>query len=201
MTEDEGVFPVVYLRNFFFCEQIPYINIVLHVFEPETESMIYGRERHLRFHAQHLPKTIRAERVETDVRLASLRLGLSGVLDALVHAAFGELVPCELKHSGLVRGRPALKDVVQLTAYAMLVEDVYRRTVKGGVLYYDEDKSKHVVNFSEGCRRLVWRGVRALREMAELERMPRGRSLDKCGGCWYSRVCWGRPAHPRHKYK
>ncbi|MDW8063831.1 MAG: CRISPR-associated protein Cas4 [Candidatus Caldarchaeum sp.] len=198
MTDDDEFFPVSCLRNFYFCEQIPYINLVLHVFEPETESMVYGREKHLRFNAQYLPRGIRVEKVVTDVRLASRRLGIAGVLDALVYGVHGELIPCELKHSSSSSARPLLKDVVQLTAYGMLVEDVFGRVVKRGVLFYGEDRSKHVVVFSDGLRRLVVRGVKALRKMVEEERRPANRSLDRCGGCWYSRVCWGHPP-PRTK--
>ncbi|MEM1942698.1 MAG: CRISPR-associated protein Cas4 [Candidatus Caldarchaeum sp.] len=193
MSEDDELLPVGFVKNFYFCEQIPYINLVLRVFEPETDSMVFGRERHLRFHSQYLPRGIGVVNVETDVKLFSRRLGLSGVLDALVHAVHGELVPCEFKHSGLVRGRPQLKDVVQLAAYAMLVEDVYGRVVKRGVLFYSEGGSKHVVYVDESLRRLVKRAVDAMRVMMASERPPRSRSLDKCGVCWYSRVCWGGP--------
>lgn len=195
MSEEQGLLPVGFVKNFYFCQQIPYINLVMHVFEPETESMVYGRERHLRFHAQYLPRGIRAVRVETDVRLAGPRLGLSGVLDALVHAVFGELVPCELKVSGLGRGGAPLKDLVQLTAYAMLVEEVYGRTVKRGVLYYSEDGGKHVVYFRDSLRGLVRKAVEAMRKMVETEKPPTARSLDKCVGCWYSRICWGGPVN------
>ncbi|MEM2237654.1 MAG: CRISPR-associated protein Cas4 [Candidatus Caldarchaeum sp.] len=193
MSEDEELLPVGYVKNFYFCEQIPYINLVLRVFEPETESMVYGRSEHVRFHAQYLPRGVRAVRVETDVKLVSVRLGLSGVLDALVHTVFGELVPCEFKHSGLGRGRPALKDVVQLAAYAMLVEDVYGCCVKRGVLFYSEDGGKHVVYVSDSLRSLVKRAVDAMKKMTTSEKPPKGRSLDKCDVCWYSRVCWGAP--------
>jgi CRISPR-associated exonuclease Cas4 len=195
LSEEAGLFPVGFVKNFYFCQQIPYINLVLHVFEPETESMVYGRERHLRFHAQYLPRGIRAVDVETDVQLVGYRLGLSGVLDALVHAVFGELVPCELKVSGLGGDGPPLKDLVQLTAYGMLVEEVYGKTVKRGVLYYAEDGGKHVVYFRDSLRGLVRRAVDAMRRMVETERPPKGRSLDKCAGCWYSRVCWGGPVY------
>jgi CRISPR-associated exonuclease Cas4 len=195
LSEEQGLLPVGFVKNFYFCQQIPYINLVMHVFEPETESMVYGRERHLRFHAQYLPRGIRAVRVETDVWLAGPRLGLSGVLDALVHAVFGELVPCELKVSGLGRGGAPLKDLVQLTAYAMLVEEVYGRTVKRGVLYYSEDGGKHVVYFRDSLRGLVRKAVEAMRKMVETEKPPTARSLDKCAGCWYSRICWGGPVN------
>lgn len=191
MSEDADLIPVGFVKNFYFCPQIPYINLVLRVFEPETDSMIYGREKHLSFHAQYLPRSIKMVRVETDVRLASLRLGLAGVLDALVHAVFGELVPCELKHSSLGRGLPPLKDRVQLAAYAMLVEECYGASVKRGVLFYSEDGCKHVVYVDSSLRNLVWKAVSAMREMMVSEKQPGRRSLDKCRVCWYGRVCWG----------
>lgn len=194
MTEDDEVFPVGYVKNFYFCEQIPYVNLVLRVFEPETDSMVFGRERHLRFHAQYLPREIRSVRFETDVKLVSVRLGLSGVLDVLVYAVYDELVPCEFKLSSLGKGRPPLKDLVQLAAYAMLVEDVYGRPVKRGVLFYGEDGGKRVVYVDDSLRRLVRRAVAAMKEMIVSERPPKRRSLDKCGVCWYRRVCWGGSA-------
>jgi len=195
----EDFLPVVLIRQFFFCEQIPYLNLVLHVVEPETESMVSGGERHRRFHAQYLPRSIRAARVVEGVWLKSVQLGLAGVLDVLVETVFGELVPCEFKNSALGRGRPLLKDLAQLAAYALLVEDNYGKTVKRGILFYGEDGGKYVATIDDSLRRLVLRAVDKIRRMIVEEKPPSGRSFDKCGSCWYSRVCWS--GHPPNKLK
>jgi len=189
LRENDELLPVVIVRQFFFCRQIPYLNLVLHIVEPETESMVYSKSRHGLFKAQYLPRCIRPKRVFTNVDLRSERLGLVGKLDALVETVLGELIPCELKHSALRRGRPLLKDIVQLTAYAMLVEDVYGCVVKRGVLYYAEDGEKPVINISQSHRLLVKMAVKKIREMTAREEPPSMRSLKECPNCWYRRVC------------
>ena len=190
MSEVDGLLPVVFVRQFYFCRQIPYLNLVLHVVEPETESMVFSRERHDLFKAQYLPRSIRPRRVFTGVDLRSERLGLVGRLDALIETDFGELLPCELKHSALRRGRPLLKDVAQLAAYSMLVEDVYGCVVKRGVLYYAEDGEKAVVRIMQSHRELVRYAVRRVREMIASEEPPAERNVRMCPSCWYSRVCY-----------
>ncbi len=190
MSEDEGLLPVVAVRQFFFCRQIPYLNLVLHVVEPETDSMVYSKERHELFRAQYLPRSIRPKKVYTGVDLRSERLGLVGKLDALVETYFGELIPCELKHSALRRGRPLLKDVVQLTAYAMLVEDVYGCVVKRGVLYYAEDGEKPEIRILQSHRYMVKMAVKHIREMMASEEAPEEKNLKECPSCWYRRICY-----------
>ncbi|MEM4404460.1 MAG: CRISPR-associated protein Cas4 [Nitrososphaerota archaeon] len=190
MSEEEELLSVVLVRQFHFCRQIPYINLVLHVVEPETESMQYSFERHQSFKAQYLPRSLKPRRVLTDVRLKSSRLGLAGRLDALVETVFGELIPCELKHSALRGRRPVLKDVAQLAAYAMLVEECFGSVVKRGVIYYAENGAKPVVNIMQSHRDLVKTAINAIREMVSLEEPPSQRNTRECAGCWYRRVCW-----------
>lgn len=186
---EEELLPVSLIRQYFYCPQIPYINLVLHVQEPETDSMLYGKEAHEVFRAQHLPREIEPIRIETEVHLTSERLGLVGVLDALVETTLGELVPCELKASALGTTAPPLKDRAQLAAYAMLVEENFRRTVKRGVLFYRDDGRKAVVLIDGSLRRLVMRAVAEIRGMLESERRPERGNPRACGSCWYRRMC------------
>ncbi len=186
---EEELLPVSLIRQYFFCPQIPYINVVLHVVEPETESMISGRASHEKFRAQHLPRNMKPRRIAIDVPLSSPRLGLCGLLDALVETVFGELVPCEMKNSTIGCGNPPLKDRAQLAAYAMLVEEQYRKTVKRGVLFYTEDCRKIVTTLDESVRRLVIKAVREIRGIIETERPPERKNLSACASCWYKRIC------------
>jgi CRISPR/Cas system-associated exonuclease Cas4 (RecB family) len=62
---EEELLPVSTIRQYFFCPQIPYINLVLHVVEPETESMISGRMYHEKFRAQHLPREVKPRHIES----------------------------------------------------------------------------------------------------------------------------------------
>jgi CRISPR-associated exonuclease Cas4 len=187
---EEELLPVSLIRQYFFCPQIPYINLVLHVVEPETESMVSGRMSHEKFRAQHLPREVRPRRIEIGVPLSSPKLGLCGILDALVETVFGELVPCEMKNSSIGSGNPPLKDRAQLTAYAMLVEEQYQKLVKIGVLFYTEDGRKVVTCIDESMRRIVVKAIREIRGIIETERPPERRDLSACASCWYSRICY-----------
>jgi CRISPR-associated exonuclease Cas4 len=94
-----------------------------------------------------------------------------------------------MKNSSIGSGNPPLKDRAQLTAYAMLVEEQYRKTVKRGVLFYTEDGRKVVTGIDESMRRLVVKAIREIREIVETERPPERRNLSACASCWYSRIC------------
>ncbi|MEM3031748.1 MAG: CRISPR-associated protein Cas4 [Nitrososphaerota archaeon] len=189
LEEDTKLLPVWMIRNYYFCRQEPYINLVLHVFEPETESMAMGKQRHEGFAAQYLPRKIRAVELWLDVELQSTRLGLRGRLDALVKTTYSELIPCEMKNSNLRRGRPQRKDILQLTAYGMLVEDVYQTTVKRGILYYTEEKAKVEVHITQSNKELVKAAMRDMRKMMTTENPPTQRNLRACQGCWYRHIC------------
>lgn len=58
---------------------------------------------------------------------ASERYGLKGKPDALVRTASGDVIPVERKKSRAPK-RPYPGDLIQATAYCVLVEETYRRT-------------------------------------------------------------------------
>jgi len=60
--------------------------------------------------------------------LVSHRYGLKGRPDALVRTGSGELIPVERKKSRAPRHRPYDGDLIQATAYCVLVEEEFGRT-------------------------------------------------------------------------
>lgn len=186
---EDGLIPSSMIRQYYFCQQIPYINYVLHIVEPETESMATSRASHDVFRVQRIPRRYRPLKVITKVFLKSGRLKLKGVVDAIVETELNELIPCELKLSSSYKGRPHRKDRLQLVANAMLVEENYLRPVKRGLIYYMGSGEKVEVLITASDRYLVTSAVRRILQMVECEEAPIGRNLRNCAQCWYKFVC------------
>ena len=181
--------PASAIRQYYFCPQIPYLNYVLHIAEPETESMKASKEAHERFRAQWIPRKYEPVRIVTKVYLRSDRLRMEGLIDAVVETKFGELIPCEFKLSASYKGRALRKDRMQLVACAMLAEDQFGSTVKRGLIYYAEDGRKVEVRISESDRWFVKRALVEILRMVEQEERPSGANRENCHQCWYRHAC------------
>jgi CRISPR-associated exonuclease Cas4 len=142
----------------------------------------------------------RGVRVVSGLPLASCRLGLTGVADAVeFHAGrVGETAyPVEYK-----RGRPKLHraDEVQLCAQGLCLEEMTGRAVPEGALYYGETRRRVVVPFDAELRGLVEQTAAAVHQLVSEERLPPAiYAARKCRACSLLETCrprlTGRSAH------
>lgn len=125
---------------------------------------------------------------ETARFLVSHRYGLKGKPDALVRTASGDLIPVERKKTRAPRRGPYDGDLIQATAYCILVEEETGRTppfmrIQYADRYFDEPytpKRKQWV--LETCIRL--RHARGARDCRRSHRIAA-----KCSNCGQRQNC------------
>jgi len=189
---EEWLLTVNDLKHFAYCEAIVYLTHFMGVKEAPTEYMEYGREVEREEHLQQLLRKYRVARVLRGVQLVSRELGLAGSPDFILATRLGELIPVEVKWAEpLPRGGVKRDHVVQLAAYAVLIERTWREarlSVKRGVVLYLRPAPKffEVSVTAEDKRALLDLLKRAL-DVARGRAEPRTRA--RCTGCNYYAYC------------
>ncbi len=152
-TEDD-LLMLSALQHLLFC---PRQCALIHIEQAWTENRFTaeGRVLHERVHTAATDSRT-AVRVEYDMPLRSLRLGLSGRADIVeMHLQDNKTwqpFPVEYK-----RGRPKKDDSdrVQLCAQALCLEEMLACTVPEGALYYGQKKRRTPVLFDDRLRRIT----------------------------------------------
>lgn len=119
------------LKQFEYCPRIVFYNTVMPVERKITIKMERGKKEELRLDALETRRTLKRYELGSGERrfhvgLESARLGLSGKLDLLIVSPKG-LFPVDFKYT---RNRPHCNHVVQLTGYALLVEEDFQTQVE-----------------------------------------------------------------------
>jgi len=193
---EEGYLTVVEVKRYAYCPRIVFITHVLHFEEVTSEAMQMGVEKHNESIVAPLVSKLKAVKVLSDVMLVSERLKISGKLDFLLLTKFGEYVPVEIKWAESEKGRIKWDHKFQLTAYALLVEECFKTTVKRCYAYYLRDRRLVEVMLDNGLKNLVIKMIVKMHEMVEREIDP-GIKVppSKCRSCGYRAFC--RPSLDR----
>ena len=169
------------LRQYFFCPRIVYWRRVFRASYRPGKVVEVGGDK-----AYWLSRLnqFKGCDVEFDVRLRSKRLGLVGVLDALVKCR-QRAYPVEVKRGVVKDGHD-----VQLGAYAMMLEELGYE-VSEGYLYYP-GRGLVRVEVNEGLRKKVIRTVEEVRGIICQGKMPKPtRERWKCIVCDHETICRG----------
>jgi CRISPR-associated protein Cas4 len=121
----------------------------------------------------------------------SKSLGLCGKVDAVALTS-SEAVPIEVKleTSPEKVKRFAIHYLVQVIAYAIAVEETFRKPVKRALIVSTEGGAAFEVRVGSALREHVYRLVRELWRVVEEERLPRPTtSTRKCSACFYRKFC------------
>jgi CRISPR-associated exonuclease Cas4 len=121
-----------------------------------------------------------------DVMLTSERLGLRGRLDMIIETP-AEVIPVDFKNS---EGKVGLNHKYQLTAYALLVEEAWRRPVRRGFIYLVPQKRAQEVRITSNMRGWVHKALREIRAMLSAEATPPPtRVRSRCIDCEFRNLC------------
>jgi len=174
-----------------YCARIVYYGYLLGGRRPATFKMDEGTRAHEEEGRRELRRSLRAYGLDSgerqfDVSLRSERLGLSGRLDMVI-AGKNEVIPVDFKHGTAPPGR---NHRYQLTAYALLVEEVWRRPVRRGFIGLIPLRRAVPVAITPAMREEVLREMREARRMISLEEMPPPtRVRGRCTDCEFRRWC------------
>lgn len=115
---------------------------------------------------------------------------LIGLIDMVVVLKNREIVPIEIKSMKSNNGKAWRDHVYQITFYAILLEKQYRKIIKRGYIYYEDNKLIEVI-ISNHEKNMVRKIINSIREMMNTEKQPRVRiHAKKCtGGCGYRWIC------------
>ena len=184
------------IKQYFYCKAIPYLNHVMGIWEEQTEYKAQGKETHLNLQEiekrrktllKHLKLPPNSKKLFR-VSLKSQRLMMKGVLDCLIITP-NEYIPIEYKVARKPKKVP-LNHRYQITAYVLIVEDVFNTIIRKAYIYYQINDKLVKANITDNLRRGVIKALHELNEVVDHEKEPLVRpSLPKCKVCLLNKAC------------
>ncbi len=189
-SEDELI-PLSALQHIMYCERQC---ALIHLEQVWTENRLTVEGRHLHERVDARGGESRGEvRTEFGVFVRSLRLGISGIADAVEFRREDDGLwrpfPVEYK-----RGRPKKdhSDEVQLCAQAMCLEEMLDVEVPEGALFYGKTRRRARVRFDPALRSLTGDAARRLHDLIDSEITPAADFGPKCKNCSLQDACMPR---------
>jgi CRISPR-associated exonuclease Cas4 len=191
-VDRQGYLAVSDLLNHAYCARITWFAYVLGVRQRGTVKTEHGRDEHERWLAREEARrregeALRTRRKLVSVEVTSERLMLRGRMDALIDES-GAPAPYEVKAT-VAPLRPWPGQVLQLAAYALLLEERYGKEVPRGFLHYLEGDVVREVAIGEVERADVLRVLAEIQEVVTTETMPARAPWSRCRDCVYRKIC------------
>jgi len=193
-VEIEAPFRVTDLKQWVYCPRVLYYAMCLPSIRPTTYKMQAGAEAGKSEEGREERRSLRPYglekgRREFDVLLSSSRYGLRGKVDLIVwidNPPPGEFVVVDYKLSDVAGEHFKL----QLTAYALLIEEMSGRKAKCGYLYFIPKRRSEKVQFTQHLRERLLTALESMHRMLHTEIMPGPTpKRNKCLACEFRRFC------------
>lgn len=182
--------PVNLIRQWCYCPRIVYY-IELSDYAPsypvwvrqgeqfhDEQAVLWQRRNFSRFHLED-------GRMHQNFRGHSERYNLHGIADMLIETD-DAVYPVEFKLDSSVKKKGA---ILQLTGYALIMEDVFQKSCNLGFLCEGE-KLVHKVDITQDLKDETLAKAQAIRDMVGLGAKPdSAASLQQCSHCEYSNYC------------
>ncbi len=137
------------------------------------------------------PSLTRGEyRLLRSVRVRSKRLGIIGVIDAVLLAQ-NEAIPIEAKLKASRRGLYGRQKhiLAQLVAYSIAVEETLKKTVRKAAVISIEDNRAILIQLRPWMRQWIENLVEELRRNLEKPKPPEPTNTTRCRACGLRRIC------------
>lgn len=199
IDSDHLLLDVTDLKQYAYCPRIPFYRYCLPRIRPITFGMREGILSHQEEQAREERRSLRAygmtagERVY-DLVLRSERLGLVGRLDMAIRCAGGggtaagtEAIVVDYK---LTRGKAGSHFHLQLAAYALLLEEAWKVSVRRAFLYHMPLRQAEEILVTPALRRRVPQVVAVIHTLVGNECMPAPpTNRARCVTCEFRRFC------------
>jgi CRISPR-associated exonuclease Cas4 len=179
------------LKQWAYCQRIPYYHHVMPVDFARTFKMERGRDIEAAVQAMEKRRGFRRYGLERGERrfgmwLHSTALGLAGKLDLLIMTA-DACYPVDFKDT---EGGVRYNHRIQLAAYAMLVEENLGQPVQRAFVYLVPSRQLVSIGAGEKEREEVKRAVAAIRSAIAREEMPAPTPVRaRCIACEFRNYC------------
>jgi CRISPR-associated exonuclease Cas4 len=173
------------LRQYLYCPRAVYFSLVVPVERVETFKMSAGRDaerEHARLERRrNLARYGLADGIRRyDVPVVCGKLGVSGIVDEVVHGPDGP-VPVEVKFT---EGGVAFGHKIQLAVYGMALEEASGTPVPMGFVHLVPGKQTRAIVLDDKLRAAATDVTRRIGTMiATQEFPPPADKLAKCDGC------------------
>lgn len=188
LCDEDDLAMISALQHYLFC---PRRCALVHIEQQWLENRFTaeGRILHERVHGGGR-ESRRTLRVEFDVPIRSLRLGVIGRADIVEfhRQEDGTWRPLPVEYK---RGRPKKDDTdrVQLCAQALCLEEMLKCDVVEGALYYGEKKRRTAVVFDAGLREKTVQTSAQLRALLAEGATPPPHYSERCESCSFLPMC------------
>lgn len=179
------------IKQYAYCPRIVYYRCVVPVGKEVSVKMRYGKVAHEQLEALERRRKLARYGLATGERLfdqwlRSQSMGLCGKLDLLIRTP-AAYYPVDFKFT---EGRPRRNHVLQLAAYALLVEEAYDTRVERGFIYLIPAANAVAVEISDERKREVRELLAMMRGMVASEVMPDPTPVRaRCTDCEYRNYC------------
>ncbi len=181
------------LKEFAWCPRIAFLKSVS-IMEPETPSMRWGKEQ-IKSVIQIIKGLARDAEILMEVYVRSWKLGVVGVVD-VVALSNNTAIVFEIKSSVSPKKlwSKYIHHVVQLTAYAISVEETLHRYVDEAYIIGINNGSTVRIRITPQLRTYVSRLASELRWYLNKELLPPPTPLkSRCRECFYRKMCPRNP--------
>lgn len=183
--------PIHLLRQYSFCERIPNFQELLKLNPPRPQWVKQGEELHKKQQKVFKNRTLKrfgleAAKQDFNITVDSSSLQLHGIVDSVL-ITDEQIYPIEFKLAGK---KPTKGQLLQLTAYGMLLEKTYKLPCKTGFILYEERGKTHTVNFTEKSKQQVKNVRNKIIKGLENALMPHSSATaSQCTQCEYLNYC------------
>lgn len=196
LMDKDAVIPISALQHQLFC---PRQCALIHLEQQwlEDGATAEGRILHERVDDGGADRR-RGVRTVRGIAIRSLTLGVTGKADAVeLRGQPPDISPFPIEYK---RGGPKSHraDEVQLCAQAICLEEMFRRPVPEGALFYGQTRRRTSVVFDDALRALTAETAAAVRTMLASGRTPPPVPMPACMRCSLEPLCWPKAIAGRH---
>ena len=169
----------------------------------ENEHTVIGELMHKKAHDPYLTEKRKDLLVVRALPVSSRTMGVSGECDIVEfrkcedgvklhgHRGFYSIYPIEYK-----KGKPkhSEEDILQLTAQAMCLEEMFSTTVTEGAIFYGETRRREVVAITEELKNEVCQTFEEMHQYYERRYTPKVKMGKNCTSCSLKELCMPRLA-------
>lgn len=188
------------IQHFYFCKR-QWALIHLENRWSENESTMLGNLLHEKADKPYIKEKRRDIKISRAMPVASSSLGLTGILDVVEFQRDekGVSIPGEkgLWYPNVIeykKGKPKKdnRDIVQLVAQIMILEEDFKISIDHGYLYYFKTKEKVRVDISQSNRQQIFSLTEKMHGLYRSKKIPKGEFYKNCRLCSLVDICMPR---------